>query len=151
MRRASEEAQTKGRELNSHYQTIMRQVPTQNQMDPEIFFGAMADLWPDGPPPQISAAQAVERTARYLGIQTNGVAPQAGFMARSPRDPRAQFVVPMTGSAPPVANGAPPTGQDFATQRPNESTEQYHQRLLRSFQEMGTMKLPDGTKVSSGW
>jgi len=140
-------AQRLGSELHSHFQTVMRGVPSQSQMDAERFFAGMAELWPDGPPASIPPAQAVERTARYLGIQSNGV-PQ--YAAPRARDPRAQFVVPMTGSATPNGTASLATGPDFTTQRPNETTEQYHQRLLRSYQDIGTMRLPDGTRVSSG-
>ena len=153
MERQQQENQRVGAELNSHFERLMRTLPTQNQMDAPAFYEAMQELWPNAEFTSlgISPAQAVERTARYLGIKTNGVAPQVGYVARTPRDPRAQFIVPMTGSAPPTGNGQPAQGQDFSPQRANESTEQYHQRLLRGFQELGTMKLPDGAKASSGW
>jgi hypothetical protein len=147
------EARRTAQELNSHIDTLMRQVPTQNRIEPDKFYSAMAELWPNAEFQElgITPAQAVERTARYLGIQASGVAPQGGFISRTPRDPRAQFIVPMTGTSPPTNGSPPPTGQDFAPQRPNESTEQYHQRLLQGFRDIGTMRPPDGTKVSSGW
>ena len=143
-------------ELDRHFNQVMRGVPTQNQIDQQRFFNAMAELYPTSTgelPEGVTPEKAVFNTAKYLGlISPNGTSTGGGYvMQRSPRDPRAQFVVPMTGSTPPTNGGAPATGQDFSPQKSNESTEQYHQRLLRGFQEMGTMKLPDGAKVSSGW
>lgn len=145
-----QDAQRMGNELHGHFQAVMRGVPTQNQMEAERFFGGMAELWPDGPPPGISPAQAVERTARYLGIQSNGVSPQNGYSAprQNPyRDPRASIVIPGGSSA---TATTPQMGVDMSPQRSGETIEQYSQRiemsgrmLQRQLQESGLRSLPE--------
>jgi hypothetical protein len=155
--RAAQRAQRLGQELNSHYQTVMRTVPSQSQIQPEQFFGAMAELWPDGPPESVSPAQAVERTARYLGVRTNG----NGYTARpSPyvygdpnRNPRAPIVIP-TGQAPTTQplNPMHQSMQDILADRPGETPDQKAMRLQAALESLapGFKGLPDGMKVSSG-
>lgn len=148
--RRMEAANQRAAELDNHFQSLMRSVPTQNQMNPQRFYGAMQELWPEGPPPGISAERAVGITARYLGLNPNGGAPLGAFDRQpniNPRDPRAQYVVPVGNSAP---GASPAAMSDTGPQRPGESLEQYTQRLLRVLQENGTRGLLDGQKVSSG-
>jgi len=157
MDRKSAQAQRLGQELNSHYQTVMRAVPSQSQIQPEAFFGAMAELWPDGPPESVSPAQAVERTARYMGIRTNGTGsgyrPSPYQYGDPNRNPRAPIVIPsgMAPSTPPVMNQFGSI-QDIIADRDGESPEQKSMRLQAALESLapGFRGLSDGTKVSSG-
>lgn len=153
---AEENARRTGEQLHSHFEDVMRRVPSQNQMEPQKFFGAMSELWPDGPPPGITPERAVGITARYLGLNPAGGTPLGvinGFQGQRPsyNNPRAQIVVPSQGTGPAVSE--PQSGPDFGPQRQGESTEQYHNRLKRSFQESGFSAsglVPDKGRVSSG-
>lgn len=154
--RRAAQAQRLGQELNSHYQTVMRAVPTQSQVQPEAFFGAMAELWPDGPPDSVTPAQAVERTARYLGVRTNGygTARPSPYQYGDPnRNPRAPIVIP-TGQAPSVVSANPmnQSVQEILADRPGETPEQKAMRLQAALESLapGFKGLNDGMKVSSG-
>lgn len=154
--RMQEEARRRGEELHGHFEDVMRRLPSQNQVDPQRFFGAMEELWPDGPPPGISAERAVGITARYMGLNPAGGTPMGvinGFQGQRSAysNPRAQIVVPSQGTGPTANDPAP--GPDFGPQRAGESTEQYHNRLKRSFQESGFTAsglMQDKGRVSSG-
>lgn len=144
--------------LDRHYNQVMRSVPTQNQVDQDRFFNAMGELYPTSNgelPAGITPEKAVFNTAKYLGINVgmNGGlgGGYGGGMRPMSRDPRAQFVVPTQGTGPSMSEVA--TGPDFGAQRQGESTEQYHARLKRSFQESGFSAnglMPDKGRVSSG-
>ena len=157
MDRKSAQAQRLGQELNSHYQTVMRAQPTQSQIQPEAFFGAMAELWPDGPPESVSPAQAVERTARYLGVRTNGngngYRPSPYQYGDPNRNPRAPIVIP-SGVAPSTQplNPMHQTMQDILADRPGETADQKSMRLQAALESLapGFRGLQDGMKVSSG-
>lgn len=146
--RMDREVQQRGVELRGHFESVMRGVPTQNQVDPNKFFGAMEELWPDGPPPSISPERAVGITARYLGLNPNGGAPLGAFRQSvvNPRDPRAQYVVPATPASAPAAQ----VGQFDIARRPGDTREQHEERLQRALQELGGRGLTDGQRVSSG-
>lgn len=143
--------------LDRHYNQIMRGVPSQNQIDQDRFFNAMGEIYPTSNgelPPGITPEKAVFNTAKYLGINvgTNGGF-GGGYGAPRPsmRDPRAQFVVPTQGTGPSASDAV--AGPDFGAQRQGESTEQYHARLKRSFQESGFSAsglVPDKGRISSG-
>jgi len=156
--RKAQHAQRLGNELNSHYQTVMRTVPSQSQIEPEAFFGAMAELWPDGPPESVSPAQAVERTARYLGVRTNGygaTARPSPYIYGDPnRNPRAPVVIP-NGQATPAATVSPQfqSIQEIIADRPGESPEQKSLRLQSALESLapGFRGISDGTKVTSGY
>lgn len=136
-------------ELESSYTTAARQSGmTKNQIDDESkeFFRVLTQIYPE--PDMISrigtdnAVRTAFRVFRGTNRQYNPI----------PSGPRAQFVVPTQGSGP---NGSTdvPTGPDFGAQRPGESTDQYHNRLKRSFQESGFSAsgiMPDKGRVSSG-
>lgn len=140
------EAQQMGSELHNHFETVMRGVPSQNQIDQKRFFGGMAELWPDELPPGMTPARAVEITARYLGIQSNGIQSPQPYRGNPYRDPRASFVIPGAPSVP----TAGPQGVDTSPKRPEETIEQYSQRieaagraLQRQLQDSGVRSLPD--------
>jgi hypothetical protein len=139
--------------LQSQYGAVMRGVPTQNQIDQDRFFAAMGELYPttNGElPAGITPEKAVLNTAKFLGINVNGSGNTYGLpRPMQPRDPRAQFIVPTQGGAQP---GPAQSAQDFATQRPGETPEQYFQRRVQAMKDAGytTPSIPDGTKVSFG-
>lgn len=148
---AQEEARRRGEELHGHFEDVMRRLPTQSQVDPARFFGAMAELWPEGPPVGITAERAVGITARYMGLNPTGGTPLGVINGGYRQDPRAQIVIPTQGAGPTTPQTQ--TGLDFGAQRQGESTEQYHARLKRSFQESGFTAsglIPDKGRLSSG-
>lgn len=145
--------------LDRHYNQVMRGVPSQNQIDQDRFFNAMGELYPTSNgelPAGITPEKAVFNTAKYLGINIGmnpGFGGFGGYGAPRPstRDPRAQFVIPTQGTGPAVSDVV--SGPDFSAQRQGESTEQYHNRLKRSFQESGFSAnglVPDKGRISSG-
>lgn len=145
-------AQEMGAELRSHYDNLMRSIPSQNQIDPNEFFERhMVALYPSGVPDGISPAQAVYNTARFMGLSPNGngMVPQTGYVTprTNPlRDPRASIVIPGGATS---ATAASTSGPDMSPQRPGETIEQYSQRieqggriLQRQLQESGLRALP---------
>jgi hypothetical protein len=150
MEQRSQEVTRLGHELRSNFEGLMRGVPTQNQVDGDQFFAAMQELWPNAEFKElgITPAQAVERTARYLGIKSNGsMPPQANYGQPNPyRNPRASIVIPGAPAMPPTT----PQGMDTSPKRPEESIEQYAQRveangrrLQQMIQEAGIHSLPE--------
>lgn len=156
--RRQHEAQRTAHELNSHIETLMRGVPTQNQIPPEKFYAGMAELWPNAEFRElgITPAQAVERTARYLGIQSNGFVPQQNTMRNGyvapygnpATDRRAAVVIPGV-SAPSTQT---PSGMTDTRpyQLPGESDEQYRNRIVQILKDNNVRGLQDGQRVSSG-
>lgn len=143
-------AQEQGAVLHSHYTGLMRGVPTQNQIPPEDFFDTMAQIYPGGIPDGVNPQQAVNVVAKYLGIQSNGIVPQTGYVTprTNPlRDPRASITVPVGSTGGGTGN---PGVADVGPQRPGETLEQYSQRLGRVLQDAGIRSLAEGQKVSSG-
>ncbi len=140
-------AQEQGAVLHSHYVGLMRGVPSQNQIAPEDFFETMAQIYPTGIPDGVNPQQAVQVVAKYLGVQSNGVAPSGYAPSRTNplRDPRASIVIP----GGPTGTTAAPSGPDMSPQRPGETIEQYSRRieqagqiLQRQLQESGLRALP---------
>lgn len=141
-----------GAELISHYNNLMRTLPTQNQVDQQEFFERhMVSLYPGGVPDGMSSAQAVYNTAKFLGLNPNGngAAIHQGYAPRTTgylRDPRATIVLPGAGAA---STAASATGPDASPQKPGETIEQYSQRIeqagriiQRQLQESGLRGLP---------
>lgn len=147
----------RSRELEDAYGSFMRTVPTQNQIEADKFFDAMINLYgPGGVPEGVSADKAVFYTAKVLGLPSgNG----NGYQRQAARDPRAQFVVPVGGSAPPQ-----PATQALGAQRPEmkpgqtpeqyaKELQEYSQKLSRQLQESGWRSggfgMSDKMRVSS--
>jgi hypothetical protein len=148
--RLEAEAKEKGEELHGHFESLMRGVPTQSQVDAQRFFGVMAELWPEGPPPGINPQRAVEITAKYLGLGNGSGGASQGYPRQiMPRDPRAQIVIP--GAPAPTSmtqqNG---DGNDMAP-RPGENMEQYGDRMRAWWSGKRARDIiPEGGKVVYG-
>lgn len=137
-------------ELDSSFTTVARQsgmTRAQVEAESKEFFRTLTSIYPEPDMIQrIGADQAVRTAFRvYKGDART-------YQQPNTRGPRAQFVIPTAGGG---ANGSgeSTTGLDFGAQRPGESTEQYHQRLKRSFQESGFSAsglVPDKGRLSSG-
>lgn len=144
-------------EFDRGYESVMRGVPSQNQIERDRFFGTMLKIYPPGPdgdlPAGITVDMALDTTARYLGLQPNGgpVGYAAPRMAPS-RDPRQQIVIPagqngtppdqQAGDQPPQIRAGEPQEQFDARARvwwENKFGGKRHQQIMR-----------DGAKFSSG-
>ena len=144
------EVQRIGDQLNEQFQALQRTLPTQQQMDPQRFFGSMRELWPNGPPDGITPDRAVNITAKYLGISTNGAGPSAYTPQANGnpyRNPRASIVIPggTTGQGPTMA-----AGMDTAPQRSGETVEQYAERMKRAVEGLRFQNIPENVRFSSG-
>lgn len=140
-------------ELTAAYTSQARQNGmTKEQMEAKAqeFYATLQEIYPE---PQMIRAMGVEKAAsaafRILKANSAGQNGYAPPRSNPYRDPRAAFVIPTTASAP--NGGAPPvaTGMPFAPQRPDETTEQYRQRLLSDRERVGPIRIPEGVRVSS--
>lgn len=145
--------QRQGSELRAEFDSVMRGVPSQSQVNPDRFFGTMEELWPGGLPAGVSPQRAVAHIAKYMGLQYAGGYNQPASNNAALRNPRAQFVVPVGSSASPYGGADEP---DMSPQKPGETTDQYSQRiqqagraLEQSAKNAGIVRVPDG-KWSSG-
>lgn len=137
------------RGVESHWENLMRAVPTQQRLDVRMAHEAIMDLWPNANFSELGLTpdQAVQKVARYLGV-SNGNGHSGGYVpspSYNPRDRRAPIVIPSA-----------PTGEtqgsavDYSPQqRPGESREQYEARLKRAVEELGIRGLQDGQRVAS--
>lgn len=153
--RAREQAEMRMTEMNrfargveSHWENLMRSVPTQNRLDVRMAHEAIMDLWPNANFSELGLTpdQAVQKVARYLGIanghSNGGHTPPPAY---NPRDRRAPIVIPSA----PSAEGQGPAVDYSPQQRPGESREQYEARLKRAVEELGIRGLMDGQRVAS--
>lgn len=120
---------------------------TQEQMQSreEEFYELVTDMYPS---PKMIQEIGAERVARnvFRSLPTNGTRPVTGLNRINPRE---RVVIPSPQSGP---GPGPPSAFDAASQRENETQEQYLERLTRIVREAnaGLMSLPEGRKFSSG-
>lgn len=137
----------RGAALRSEYETLMDDLKRRNEpvIDQERFFGTMQRLRV----PLDDPRTAIMSTYGYLNsplARTPGSAPRPQVT----RGPRAEVVIP-GGAGPAAASTASPAA-DYGPQRPNETNEQYVERLRRAIEEAGiTMRsIPEGVRYSTG-
>jgi hypothetical protein len=135
-------------EMNSAYSSLARQNGmTKEQMEARAgeFYENLVDLYPE---PEMIKQLGSERAARaaFRNLSTNGTRPAGGVNRVNPRE-RVYIPSPQSGPGP-----GPSPAFDAASQRENETNEQYLERLTRLVREhqVGLSALPEGRKFSSG-
>lgn len=146
-----EQVKKTAQDLERHYLSAMRGVPSQNQVDQDRFFSAMGEIYPTTTgqlPEGITPEKAVYFTAKYLGLNPSGMS--NGSYSQPNNNPmtnrRASVVIPspQTGPGPSAQSGF-----GAEPQRQAESNEDYLKRLLIEAERRGIRGLRDGQKVSS--
>ena len=135
-------------EISSAYTSVARQMGmTREQMEKGStdFYETLAEMYPAHSMIQEIGAERAARNAFRI-MSTNGTRPAAGVNRVNPRE-RVMIPSPQTGPGP----GAP-AAFDAASQRENETNEQYLERLTRFIREnnITLSSLPEGRKFSSG-
>lgn len=140
----------RGNALSSEYEALMEDLKRRNEpiIDRDRFFGAMNRLRV----PIEDARTAIYTTYGYLNsplARGYTPAPNGPRQVLTRSGPRAEVVIP-GGAGPAASTAASPA--DIGPQGPNETTEQYVERLRRAIEEAGiTMRtIPEGIRFSSG-
>lgn len=135
-------------ELRSAYTSIARQMGmTREQMDKssQDFYETLAEMYPAHSMIQEIGAERAARNA-FRNMSNNGTRPAGGLNRVNPRE---RIVMPSPQSGP---GPGPSQAFDEASQRENETNEQYLERLTRLVRgnNIGLNALPEGRKFSSG-